>query len=112
MWDVVQRTLIVTDVSGQPIVPNFKGQEPGQEIPHILCNLKFHYRVYKSLQLVPIPIQIHPFPAPSSDLTPILNSYPFTVHVVTFTLIKTNTCTHFITFIYTLKHQKIVKNVL
>jgi hypothetical protein len=33
-------------------------------------------------------------------------------NTVAFTLLKTNSCTYFNTFIFTLKHQKIVKNVL
>jgi hypothetical protein len=40
------------------------------------------------------------------------NFYFCTMHVVTFTLLKTNSCTYFNTFIFTLKHQKIVKNIL
>jgi hypothetical protein len=39
----------------------------------------------------------------------VMNFYLCTVHVVTFTLLKTNSCTYFSTFIFTLKHQKIVK---
>jgi hypothetical protein len=37
------------------------------------------------------------------------NFYLRTVQVVTLTLLKTNSCTYFSTFIFTLKYQKIVK---
>ena len=73
LWDDARRTLIVTVVSGQPVFPIFQGQGPGQDIPRILWNLKFHQCVYSSLQLVHIPSQTNPLPALSSDLTSILN---------------------------------------